>query len=404
MAGPQWVEARTSKTAVVSEVGETQARRVTEQLDAFRAMLRSALGAAVTLPREPVTVLAVRDQRGLRELLPQFWETRGARPVGASAESPFTQYIALRLDVPEREQRTLLFHEYVHVVTRASVPNPRAWQDEGLSDFWASLDIRNGVLEVGRVPAEHLRSLRDGRWIPLAEILDVPPGQYDKDPRKVAMFYAQSWALVHYLLLGRGNGTSLRFSPSTDLGDPAELDQALRAYVKSAKFKLLQMPLPAQPVPTEAPIIREVPPAESFAVRGNFVVFGVRPDAAPPLLEKALKLDSKEPLALEAMGVYHFQRNEHDQAREWFRRAVDTGHASHRAHYYYALEMAGSPPLAEAHLKQTIRLDESFVPAYLRLADQVRREGGIVEFGRFFWNLDWVQRLFGLFWIFPVDP
>jgi hypothetical protein len=335
-----WVEARGASATVVSNAGEAVARRVSQQLDDIRALVQAALGNEVKMPRDPLMVLAVDGERSLRELLPQFWERRMARPAAASSPSPHTHDIALRVDVSDAVRHQLLLHEYLHVITRVNVPDAPAWLDEGLSEFWSTLEIRDDALEVGRPAAGHLKTLQSGTWISLADLVKVPRGGYEAQRGKEAMLYAQSWALVHYLLLKPPSPQVSKpvFAPTLP-ADVVSLERELKEYVRAVPFQV-PLRLGAMPAPRSGQAnhsVRVLPEAEALAVRANFVVYGLRPAASLPLASRALQLNPAEPLALEVMGVYYFLLNEHDTARTWFKRAVEASGASDRARHYYAL-------------------------------------------------------------------
>lgn len=413
-----WLEVRSPNFVVIANAGEAQARRVSAQFEHARAVLRHVLGDATVDARQPIVILAVKNERSLRELLPQFWERRGPRPVAVSWKGPHQHDVALRVDASPDQQPRLVGHEYLHVLTSVRVPDAPAWLDEGLSEFWTSVDVREGTVEVGRPLLNHLALLRSRPWIPLDELLAVARGHYAGDSRTLAMFYAQSWALVHFLTLGEGAGVDGRsaevqlkadategrdagsravrveFAPSAYAGrlrqgvDPVEaarlafgdlgaLAQALAAYVHAGRFRVVQVEaLPQDAVPAQTLRVRVLPPAESLAVRGSFLVAGERPSKALPLLSEALALNPTAPLTLETLGDFHFRQNNPDEARRWFERATATGAASHLAHFYLAIL---APSGAEDHLRRAIALDPTFAPAYARLADLYARDNRNLE-------------------------
>jgi hypothetical protein len=367
-----WVEVRTANVVVVSNARPEVAQQVATRLAQVREVLQGVLGASVTEPGEPVVVLAVNGEKALKELLPQFWERRGVRPVAATSPGPYTPYIALRTDLSAGMRQRVLQHEYVHIITRGTIPDVPAWLDEGLSDFWGSLRVQDGMVEVGVAPPGYVRRLRSRDWIPLAELVAIERGRYGTSSRRAQMVYAQSWALVHYLLMRPeagtrepGVGSAPVFAPTLP-ADLATLERELKAYVRAGR--LPERRLAPGPKPQAlSPRVRNLPDPEALAFRASYLVYGERPAAALPLLNAALAQSPDEPLALEAMGFYHFRQNEPDLARRWFQRAVDAGPASYRAHYYYAVLMSAEPQVADRHLRRTLELNPGFGPALERL-------------------------------------
>ena len=70
------LEARRRDFVVISNVGEEQARRVSQQFERVRTVLQPALMNAPVDVGQPVVVLAVDNEDSLRELLPQFCERK----------------------------------------------------------------------------------------------------------------------------------------------------------------------------------------------------------------------------------------------------------------------------------------------------------------------------------------
>ena len=414
----RWLEVRSPHFVVIANGGEEQARRVSGQFERVRTLLRRALGSgradlrddARDDPRDPVVVLAVNSQDSLRELLPQFWERKGQRPVAAYWGGPYRHHIVLRVDTSDRERDRRVLHEYVHMLTHANIPDLPAWLDEGLSEFWGTARVDDEAVEIGRPAAGHLRLLRSRRaWIPLAELLAMKRAPDARDAQRLSLFYAESWALTHYVMLG-GSSIALELAPSSYVerlgqgaspveaaalafGNLSQLEPALEAYVHAGRFRAVRMEIPqpqgapADPHDGVALRIRALSPAASLAVRAGFLLDGERPAAALPLLTEALRLDPTETSVLEALGRFHFQRNSPVEAARWFDRAIASGSASHLAYFYRAILAGTGPGLvageeevrAEAHLQRAINLEPEFAQAYVRLAELYAQDAGRLE-------------------------
>jgi tetratricopeptide (TPR) repeat protein len=399
-----WLEVRSSHFVVISDAGEEHARLVSLQFERVRALLRSVLPNAHIDPRDPIVVLAVNGERQLRELLPQYWDRKGQRPVAGYWKGPYRHDVVLRVDVPHHERYRRVLHEYVHLLTHVNVPDLPAWLDEGLSEFWATAIVHNDSVEVGRTAAHHLKTLRRRHsWIPLGELLAMSRAPDARDSQKLAMFYAQSWALTHYAMLGdlsdlhlaAGGSVDapfLEFAPSAyvewvrERGDPTEaavlafgdlshLERALTAYLHRRRFKTRRIPV-SQPEVGAADEnqdresrIRTLSLAESLAVRAGFLADGERPAASLTLLREALDADPNEPSALETLGYLYFQQNNFIEATRWFDRAIQTRSASHLAYFYRAILAGPAVKSAEDYLRQAVELNPGFAEAYVRLAD-----------------------------------
>jgi tetratricopeptide (TPR) repeat protein len=186
------------------------------------------------------------------------------------------------------------------------------------------------------------------------------------------MFYAQSWAVVHYLLLGRANqGGPLQFMPHHDTA-PTDLEAAVRTYVDAGQFR--EVTVPSSLVVPARPVESEVSEARALAERAEMVVWGERPDAAVTLVHRSLALAPREPLALEVMGTYFFLRNQHDEARRWLTDAFDANHNNAASALYLAL-LSATPAERERYLMAAVRANAAMTVAWQRLGTIYEEDG-----------------------------
>jgi tetratricopeptide (TPR) repeat protein len=400
----RWLELQSPHFVVVSNAGEEKARQVSEEFERVRSVLHALTRAGIEDARQPVVVLAVAHEDNLRELLPQFWERKGTRPVAAYWTGPHQHYIALRVDASELEWRRRVVHEFIHLLANVNFRDAPAWLDEGLSEFWSTVVVDDDGIEVGRPALHHVRRLRSRRaWIPLEELLAMERAPETRDGRRLAAFYAQSWALTHYVMLGRARtvveleparyiehlreGADAVTAASLAFGDLQELEQTVSAYVRTGRFRALRLEAGSTAKGTEqgpgrheaerTVRVRPLSAAESLALRAQAVVDGQRAATALPLLTEAVRLDPGETAALETLGSFYFQQNKPDEAARWFDRAIETGSASYFAHFYRAIlarPADGLVPSAEDLLRRAIELNPAFAPAYARLADLYARD------------------------------
>ena len=389
-----WVELRSPNFVVVSNAGEERARRVAQDFERVRAVVQRALPQMRVDPRQPIAILAVKDEQSLRELLPQFWERNGPRPTGVFRRGPHVHHIAIRVDTSRGERYRRVFHEYFHLLTSLNLPWVPPWLDEGLSEFWENTVVRDNTVETGRPARHHLQFLKAAAMLPLQELFAMDRNPHETDPDKTFIFYAQSWALTHYLIVGDASGDARRSLPvylnllereiepleaaELAFGDLERVGGALKEYVRADKLRSLRVDVAARS-DDETVRVRALLPAESLAVRGNFLVHGERPLAAEPLLVKALELDPNQSLAHESMGYLHFRQNEHAAAATWFRQAVALDSSSYLPHYYSAILTratggADASARTERHLRRAVELNPMFAPAYARLADHCAQD------------------------------
>ena len=149
------------------------------QFAQVRALMKRVWPWARVDPGRPVFILAVRDEGGLRRLLPEFWEKKGAfHPAGVFVRAPDRHWVALRMDVARdrAEDETwdnpyhVVFHEYVHLVLDLNFVGLPGWLNEGLAEYWGSTIISGSRIYQGRYIGYHIRTLRNSTLLPIERV------------------------------------------------------------------------------------------------------------------------------------------------------------------------------------------------------------------------------------------
>lgn len=96
----------------------------------------------------------------------------------------------------------MAIHEYVHLLVNHAGLKLPLWQNEGLAEYYSTLEPRGSKVLAGKLPPGRRELLLMEKWIPLPVIFGVEPeSEYYQDPKLAPRFYSQSWALVHMLTL-----------------------------------------------------------------------------------------------------------------------------------------------------------------------------------------------------------
>ena len=95
--------------------------------------------------------------------------------------------------------QVVLFHEYTHHLMFRYFPKAYpAWYREGIAEYLSTTEFDDDSFTVG-APANHRSySILNRSFLPLKEIL--VPSQSAATRQGRSLFYAQSWALTHYLI------------------------------------------------------------------------------------------------------------------------------------------------------------------------------------------------------------
>lgn len=399
--GAAWVEVKSPAFAVISDGGEKDARRVLSQFEQLRAALKEAWPWANVDPSRPVTILAIRDGDAYRRLVPASRQAGGAPlPAAVLEPAPDRNWVALRLDVSRFEDgddtwdhpyRSAL-HDYVHLVLRLNHAQLPAWLEEGVAEFWGNTIVDGDRTIVGHVIPSHQWTLRERTYLPFAKLFAIGPGSPEfSESDRATPFYAEAWALVHLLAVSEArqgqlarlldllrSGRPASTAVTEALGDIAALEREYTAYVGRGAF--VDRRRPALPE-TKPALARELPEAESLALRAAFVSAAGNSAEAATLAADAVRADPGSAAGHEARGIIAFRAERRDEARQLLERAAQLPGASDYAHavlgQLYWEDVKGKAGLtrAEAEFQRALELNPRFAKMHESLA-LVKEAGG----------------------------
>lgn len=391
-ADERWVDVRSAHFRVLTDAGEKEGRKVATGFEQMRKLVQTLGGEMVVDPAPPIVIVAVRDQAGLRQLLPMYWERRGGlRPGGVFLGDTDKNHIAVRLDVNPDYRDDIVYHEYVHLLVRLNFSSLPVWLNEGLAEFYAGTTVRDDDVVFGLVNGNRLALLRERGPMPLAELFAIDGGsrQYNEQNR-AGILYAESALLTHYFLIGDkgahrqmltdylrlvSEGVPDPQAQPQAFGDLKALEKSFFRYVHNDRFLALNSTLD---VPSSSGIVRQMSEAEILALRGEFLARYGRADKGRPVLEKARKADPNLAAVAQALGLLEWREGRAEEARRQLGDAIKLAPDDFASHYLWAQAMpkdAPDLPASEAAARRAIELNPSFAPAHALLSSVLRSEG-----------------------------
>jgi hypothetical protein len=299
-----WSRLRSPNFIVVTNASEKQARRVAYQFEMIRAVLRRFLNIQGSATDPPVIIIAAKDEATFKPLLPESYQAKGsAHLAGIYLGGPEKNYVALQLaaslDRESYERFETVYHEYVHYLMRRSISQIPLWLTEGLAEFYGNTRLESKYVWVGAPSDSNLMVLHQYQLLPLSTLFAVNASSpYYHENNKASIFYAESWALTHYLMTQDWHDNTYRLrqfvallgenkSPEEaakrTIGDPQALEGALRGYIGRYSFVAARLPVPTE-VNEDAFAPEPISEAESLAVRADFMVHSGRYAAARQML------------------------------------------------------------------------------------------------------------------------
>ena len=204
----EWVRVETPNLIVFGP-GEKRSREVAAEFERFREAVSQILPGATTVSAVPTIILAFENDAAFNAYRPTF-NGKPVRVGGFYTGSDSDDMIAFPYGDRENSQR-IIFHEYTHLITANASRGLPAWVSEGLADFYSTFEIRpDGKQAVlGHVVPQHIALLNGSTpWLSLEQLLSVTHDSplYNEGERR-SVFYAQSWATVHFFMTGQPRRT-----------------------------------------------------------------------------------------------------------------------------------------------------------------------------------------------------
>ncbi len=384
-----WVEVRSPHFVVATNSNEKQARRVADQFERMRAVFHVLLPKSQLDPAAPIIVLAVNGEKEFRSLEPEVYLAKGQLKLGGLfLRAEEKNYILMRLDAEGEHPYSVVYHEYTHLLMSKSAEWLPLWLNEGLAEFYQNTDIHEKDVLLGQPSIDNIMWLRQNRLLPLPTLFAVDHNSpYYHEEKKGSIFYAESWALVHYLkvtdfkqrtnsladyaeLLARK--TDPIIAATTAFGDLNKLQRQLDLYVRGGMGAFLMKS--ATEVDDSKFASQSLTPVQADALRADFLAYNQRAKDSRALLDHVLQEDPSNTSAHETMGYLEFRDSHLEEAKKWYAQAVQLDSQSYLAHYFYAaMSMQGrissqEEPLIENSLRRAIQLNPSFAPSFDRLA------------------------------------
>jgi tetratricopeptide (TPR) repeat protein len=343
--GRKWQFYQSPNFELYSANGDRDSRDVLERMELLRALFFDTFKFEARLP-QPVTISSFDRQADFDGYRPPHLRDGDARYMGFCSNDYDRTVISL---APSRSRETateVVYHEYIHYLFRVAEQNPSPWFNEGVAELFSTLEENKEWLELGKPVAGRVFELQQGVMMPFEQLFAV---RYEsplfKDSRHSGMFYAQSWAFLHYCHFGvnkvprdkmsqflriagapgiQDRPADLRAACRDLLGmDYQELEKELEKYVRTGRFQGRRAKRPVI-APRASYTVRPAPPEEMKLLLAELAVRMTDSPYGNLLMREQLE---RAPQArwFELMGSVAMKAGETDVARERWRAAIAHG-------------------------------------------------------------------------------
>jgi tetratricopeptide (TPR) repeat protein len=389
-AKDNWIEIRSKNFTLVGDAGEKDIRSVATKLEQFREALKLLLPKA-TLEREvPTIVYVFSSNSSFRPFKPRVKDKIQDSVAGYIMERPEAMYIALtEEELGGLSPYEVIFHEYYHFVLDNNFDAPPPWLNEGLAEFYSTFKMdKNGKgFQLGAPISRHFNSFNSRSILPLEKLLNTKYGTPEFSKRnKDNIFYAQSWAFIHFLVLGNegkrkpqftkfvnqlNSGMSLeenfRQSFQTDYKN---MENEFRAYLGKYLFPVTNYTLQNALQFESNMQSRSVSEAEVEFLLGRLLWNLGEAESAEKYLQKSIKLSPDFAPAQTLLGYMRLRQRKYDEAERFLTRAIALNSQDYLAYTYNGSLLAQQNKSEEAikSFEQAVQLQPNIPQTHAALA------------------------------------
>jgi Flp pilus assembly protein TadD len=386
-----WIEVRSPHFVVSSNAAEKDARRIADQFEQIRALFHAAFPNLRVDPAEPVLILAAKNENTMKMLLPDEWEVKGhVHPAGLYQQGEDKHYVVLRLDSEGENPYHPLYHEYTHALLHLNFAALPLWLDEGLAEFYGNSRLGEKESRVGTIDKSHLYILGQNKLLPIETLLNVEQGSpYYNEANQASVFYAESWALVHYLMLDPEahqeqllrnffaawdkSGSQIEAAQQA-FGELKHFGKVIEAYSRQTSFRVALFKN-GQQAADKTYNLRSLSAGEVLALRGDCAAHRKMLEQARPLAEQAVQAEPNLAITHEALGYYLYRKEDKSGADKEMKKAMELGSTSFVAPYYHGLLVLrgglAAPEMMQEAIKsfeKATQMNPQFAPAFEGLA------------------------------------
>ena len=383
----EWKRLPSDQFSIVGTSSAKDLAQLAVELETFLSVLQQMTPSLRLASPVPTYVVALKDFGAFTSYQPRGPDGRRMNWVaGYFSPGPDANYLVAPWGGKDRDSLAVMLHELTHHLASRNVGGIPTWVAEGVAEFYSTfrIDAGRNVAVVGEPPLNRMRSLIGKPLIPMDRFFAVAStNEFANSPVELDLFYAQSWALVHYLFLGdqgartrqigtylraleRGQDRSIAFTLAFGTSYE-ELGRQLVKYVRELQFPVLRLK-PSGPSGLTPDPSRVSPMPEADAAALQAVVFermGAVDDAEaalsramaqpPPSLQTRVVLDRVR----RQLGQQADEAAQYEQLAALASQAAATKPLDASTQFYLSMAAlaAGKETESDAALEAAVRLN-----------------------------------------------
>lgn len=403
-----WTKVKSDNFTLIGNASEKSIFDVATKLEQFRYVFAQLFPEMSSKSPIPTTVVVFKNEGSFNDYKNIKWAAGYFQP-GSDIN-----YIALHTGGEKTNLYSTIFHEYIHFLVDNNIGKSRIppWFNEGIAEYYERFKIeKDQIVTLGDINSNHLLSLQRSKLIPFEQFFMIDSySLHQQGSHGANIFYAQAWALIHYLIQGNGGARNSELNdflnriingeepekafPLAFKSDYAAMEKELEKYVRQNRYKTSLATFKRKLIFENE--MKSFPMSESEANSnlGDLLYNLRRYDEAEAKLKQALSVDPLDSMANATMGMLKMRQEKYTEAESYLEKAANAESVNYRIYYQYAyvLSHESGDSIAGAisadkkgkvrnALKKAIGLNPSFPPSYDLMAYLSLRTGDDTDEG-----------------------
>ena len=401
-AEPRWTRIDSSHFSVLTDADERHGHEVAARFEQMRAVFGQVLmKSRVNIP-QPIDIIAFKSDDAYEKAAP----SRQGSGLGLGFFLPGEDRAYFVLNLSHEESWRAVSGDFARLLLDGNYPPTQAWFDEGLVEYFSSVQLTDNQMRIGGEPDPSFGALLNGsNWLSLAQLFTANP--HDLDETKRGLFRAESWIVVDYLLqkeqlpaigayfgLVENEKLSVDDALAKSLGmSSAQLEQAVKDYFRAQAKTAPSGTVPQVPAPMTADMIGtsmhqlSAPEAQALLAEMKLRLPDRRQAARQELEAIVGQPNADNAVAHRALGWDFIEQKQFDRAGEELGNAMALDGKDPWVHYYLAFlrfqdaQSSGRELSGLANIMQNLHMvldwNRDFAEAYHMLGVAQIEGGGL---------------------------
>src|SRR5580658_31872 len=215
---PRWLEVHSAHFSVITDAGDKRGREVALRLEQMREVFGQLILKNKLKMSVPITIIALKSDKQYGDLAPIKQSMAGGFYV------PAQDRIYIVLNLFEIDPWRAVAHPLAHYLLNYNYPPTQGWFDEGLAEYFGSINIGKKV-ELGgdpellpewhedvfddmagmkrdpNIPQSLTQLVSSPVWLSMVDLFTMKHDESGtREGTHNTLYYAQAWMVVHYLV------------------------------------------------------------------------------------------------------------------------------------------------------------------------------------------------------------